>query len=1608
MNKCIYAVIFLLLGLQSSVASILAFDSFDGAGSGWNTVLDWEQLDSVVEMGDGVNLKATAVSGDLFRSLSSSIDLTGDGVYYLAAWFRASGTDQYWGIKMAQGVSDINGPQLVFNSDGGYRLLWRDLSGTGGWLSPDDIAAYEADTTYIGILKLVSSTSGDDTISVVMYDMTHGDVLPETEPMVYDATYVISGGFDRSNISHISLLANAAVESSFDNVYVADDWSDLFSGTAQASGDIRLIDSVTRNGSFELRDPHTAPITNAVGRRAIDAAGSFKIPDWTITRGAGYVGIDGSETADDGSYYAFVNKGASMTLESDSIDVGGLDLAEGDALEFSFRATDRDANGATFTVSFLVDGTEYTEPAVNFQPSTAGVYEQRTVRHFLQESVEGSVAVRILMENNTDTINNQPRIDSLELKVDRLSGFFLQPEPGPFFTEQNETRQEVTFDGGEVAALQSLLNNARSSYPDALLIAHVRGTVEVGTIPLVLGSKSCLSMEGPGQFVAKSGYSPSALLQILNAEYVSITASDGATALFDGMGRAATGILITSSGKVNLDNLDLKYFTGHGIDYTGRGDALLEDAGSVTRCTVSNCGGSGIKVTNSARFVLMDNTISNCTADGIDVFSQSATAVGNTCSGNRIGIVMGAPSDVDGPGGNVARNKLLNNQTGLKLASSAEIILVSENRLDGNATGMVIEGTQNHAFNNYMNNTVEFSITGSDNLILRNDDIASTEAAGGTGTKFFNPPTAGNPHNDPVIVPGMGRRDLTITQAAGDPDIDLVTVQTAVDAERSAYPGDVVVLWLNGNFVARGEYTGLSLPDNTCVVLSGTIYPEGTGMDRFSEEDHYAKDRHTGGTQLVLMDSPDYQSFSGGTLDCRGLSAYGIYAPYSSVTIIDGVTVKHAVDNNIGVLYHGGVTTPVFIRGCTLDGLDDAGEQFTNRGVWVHVCNYTYMLDNDGNGHVADTFDMDAAGHWSRLLFNRTANDKRTGFFIEEGATGTVVIGNEVTGDLGTGIALYNAIGGITPLSVMVGNRLSRALVIRHSEHAFAFNNSTPERFGVYINVTNNYSAQNQIGPDNFILNEISENPYFTASYFDYTTVNTGATSYAYDCGPHDSPVASGRTALTVGTTGDIAWSGGTVVGYDRNSGGDLHRDFILGTGVAQLEHKLASGLWRVTLAMGDSTVARDNMVVKAEGITRASDIDAAASSFAEVTFDLAVRDGALSLEFSDDGGSDPDWVVNGLTIVSLGPPSTEDDSDNDGLSDAEEFYTYGTDPFAPDSDLDGFSDGDEVAFNTSPLDAASYPAPSGLVAYYSFDEGSGSSAADHAINDGAQDALRVQGTVAWDRSDPRIGSSALSLDGSTSLRADDAIGAGATAFTISVWFKPAAEDPGYDGIFMARNENWGLAYVGSDAASDRMDYRIDNNPNAGSSALVSADGSITVGQWHHAAMTWSTDGSTATARAYLDGVLISSTDSTVHSSMAKIYTGYLSTWNIGDDPAASGREINSVIDDLAVFSEELTPQRVARIHSEGAAGNSFLSAFKPRDFGVSMDFGGASSLLLSWDSTGGAAFYDVLSDTNLMQSVSEWPVVGPLIPSGGDTTTFDASAYSSDPTRFFAIRETE
>ncbi len=148
-----------------------------------------------------------------------------------------------------------------------------------------------------------------------------------------------------------------------------------------------------------------------------------------------------------------------------------------------------------------------------------------------------------------------------------------------------------------------------------------------------------------------------------------------------------------------------------------------------------------------------------------------------------------------------------------------------------------------------------------------------------------------------------------------------------------------------------------------------------------------------------------------------------------------------------------------------------------------------------------------------------------------------------------------------------------------------------------------------------------------------------------FDFGTSSSPVQSNYTRVTEATaytSGGFGWTDtSTLESRDRTSQSDaLRRDFVLSSSAARtFKADLPNGTYGVTVTMGDQDFAHDNMVVKANGTTVLSDVDSAAGSYAAGTFNVSVTGGSLSLEFSDAGGSDGTWVVNGVSITTGSPP---------------------------------------------------------------------------------------------------------------------------------------------------------------------------------------------------------------------------------------------------------------------------------------------------------------------------------------------------------------------------------
>ncbi len=169
------------------------------------------------------------------------------------------------------------------------------------------------------------------------------------------------------------------------------------------------------------------------------------------------------------------------------------------------------------------------------------------------------------------------------------------------------------------------------------------------------------------------------------------------------------------------------------------------------------------------------------------------------------------------------------------------------------------------------------------------------------------------------------------------------------------------------------------------------------------------------------------------------------------------------------------------------------------------------------------------------------------------------------------------------------------------------------------------------------------------AWWVDIRVSGTPASGYNYDFGTSSSPVAAGFNRVTETTaysSGGFGWTDtSTLESRDRSTVSDpLRRDFVMSSSASRgFRVDLPSKSYTVTLTMGDNDFAHDNMQVKANGTVMLADVDSAAGSYAVNSFNVNVTTGSLLLEFADLGGSDPTWVVNGVTIA---PSSTTSDCD--------------------------------------------------------------------------------------------------------------------------------------------------------------------------------------------------------------------------------------------------------------------------------------------------------------------------------------------------------------------------
>ncbi len=170
--------------------------------------------------------------------------------------------------------------------------------------------------------------------------------------------------------------------------------------------------------------------------------------------------------------------------------------------------------------------------------------------------------------------------------------------------------------------------------------------------------------------------------------------------------------------------------------------------------------------------------------------------------------------------------------------------------------------------------------------------------------------------------------------------------------------------------------------------------------------------------------------------------------------------------------------------------------------------------------------------------------------------------------------------------------------------------------------------------------------------YRETSLFNENSEQFRFDLGTRTSAVWPDYDRLHGDTSNSLyGWTDTSVVG-DRDRGSasgtnNLNRDLCQSSQPATFETKLRNGLWQVLITFGDRSYPHDNIFVKAEGIDMVENIDTTPGVYFNEIFEVDVADGKLSLEFSDRGGSDANWVATRiiLTYIETGTLSVDDNN---------------------------------------------------------------------------------------------------------------------------------------------------------------------------------------------------------------------------------------------------------------------------------------------------------------------------------------------------------------------------
>jgi len=148
-----------------------------------------------------------------------------------------------------------------------------------------------------------------------------------------------------------------------------------------------------------------------------------------------------------------------------------------------------------------------------------------------------------------------------------------------------------------------------------------------------------------------------------------------------------------------------------------------------------------------------------------------------------------------------------------------------------------------------------------------------------------------------------------------------------------------------------------------------------------------------------------------------------------------------------------------------------------------------------------------------------------------------------------------------------------------------------------------------------------------------------------FDFGTAVSLVEDGYVQVIETTFYSASWGYGwtstmSLSSRDRGSPDSLKRDLVQSTTEHTFSFDLANGDYEVSVRIGDQNYAHDLIDVYAEDVLEINDFNPEVGAFPELTFYTSITDNQLNLRILDDGGVDPNWVINALTVQPGTPPT--------------------------------------------------------------------------------------------------------------------------------------------------------------------------------------------------------------------------------------------------------------------------------------------------------------------------------------------------------------------------------